>query len=338
MVGIHRFVSWPLLAAALVLLPASPRPALAQQRTYSAGQFVLELDGASAGVLRDVEGGEAVADVITAPGPGGVYVNKHVASVKYADFVLEAGAGMEPAFYDWIAATWDGKLTRKSGAVLMVDYNSQVVARREFRDALLSEIALPTLDGASKDPGYLTVRIAPTSVRLSKGGGSVPTMSVAKAQRPWTVNNYRLEIAGLDCSRVRKIESFTVKQKVVDSASGSDRDLAKVPGALTFSNLVVTLPEMYAETWDAWAQNAFVGGMSDDSQEKVGDLVLLGSDGQSEIARIHLSGLGIISVSHQSAESANQMRSVVATLYCERAALEWKGGTGAVMNVRVFGR
>jgi hypothetical protein len=152
------------------------------------------------------------------------------------------------------------------------------------------------------------------------------------------VSNFRLEIAGLDCSHVRKIESFSVKQKVIVDAGGGERGGQKVPGALTVSDLVVTMPEMFAETWDTWAQAFLVEGRRDDSQEKIGDLVLLGSDGQSEIARVHLFGLGPLKVAHESPDSANQVRSVEATLYCERAAFEWKGGAGAVMNVRYFGK
>ena len=338
MPGIRQLVSWSLLAATLGI-PLAPALAVdASSRTYSAGQFVLELDGAQAGVLRRVEGGEAVGNVVTSTGSAGAFANKHVSAVEYSEFVLEAGTGMEGAFYDWISAFWDGKAARKSGAVLAVDYNAQVVARREFHEALLTETTLPALDAASKDPAFLTVRFVPEQVRFSKGGGSVPSMTTAKAQRPWSVSNFRLEIAGLDCSHVRKIESFSVKQKVAVNAVGDQRVAQKEPTTLTVSDLVVTIPEMFASTWDDWAQGFLVQGKSDDSQEKTGDLVLLGSDGQSEIARIHLFGLGPINVAHESPDSPNQVRAVVATLYCERAALEWKGGTGPIINVRMFGR
>lgn len=339
MPGIRPFVSWSLLAATLGILPARVLAVDGSTRSYAAGQFVLELDGVQAGVPRSVEGGEAVGQVATSTGSAGVFANKHVSAVKYSEFVLEAGTGLEPAFYDWITAFWDAKgPARKSGAVLAVDYNGQVVARREFRDALLTETTLPALDAASKDPAFLTVRFAPEQVRISKGGGSVPSMTTAKAQRPWSVSNFRLEIAGLDCSHVRKIESFSVKQKVVGNLVGDERVVQKEPGILTVSDLVVTVPEMFASTWDDWAQAFLVQGNSGDSQEKAGDLVLLGSDGQSEIARIHLFGLGPVSVAHESPDSANQVRTAVATLYCERAAFEWKGGAAAVMNVRYFGK
>jgi hypothetical protein len=337
MPGIRRLVSLSLLAAALGIPPATALAQDASTRTYSAGQFVLELDGAQVGVLRGVEGGEAVGDVVTSGSMGG-FANKHIGGVKYSDFTLEVGTGMEAAFYDWITAFWDAKAVPKTGAVLTVDYNSQVVARREFQGALLTETILPTLDAASKDPAFITARFAPERVRMSKGGGSVPSMTTAKAQRPWSVSNFRLEITGLDCSHVRKIESFSVKQKVIVDAGGGERGGQKVPGALTVSDLVVTMPEMFAETWDTWAQAFLVEGRRDDSQEKIGDLVLLGSDGQSEIARVHLFGLGPLKVAHESPDSANQVRSVEATLYCERAAFEWKGGAGAVMNVRYFGK
>jgi hypothetical protein len=174
-------------------------------------------------------------------------------------------------------------------------------------------------------------------VRLSKGGGTVPS-TLATKQRPWFCNAFRLEIPGLDCTRVRRIDPIRIGTKITRNESGEGRIGRNEPTATTVSNLMITMPESSADTWQDWAQHFLVQGMSDDSQEKSGDLVLLGSDLQSEIARIHLSGLGIVGLERQKAESAGALRSVTATLYCERAALEWKGGGGAVLNVRAFGR
>lgn len=333
--GIRRFAPWT-SAVPLCLLLLIPRPAASQdvRRAASAGAFALELQGAPVGFLHGASGGDAKATTVIGGGSGG-FADKHPGQLQYSDLLLEVGTGMEPAVYAWIASAWEGKSTRMSGAVVLADYNFQVMARREFHDALLAETALPALDASSKDAAYITLRLAPASVRASKGGGSVPS-ALATKQRPWLASNFRLEIPGLDCTRVRRIEPFRVGTKIATDLRGADLRGSAEPGALQVSDLVVTLPEAYADTWQDWMQSFLVDGKSD--EEKSGDLVLLGTDLQSEVARVHLSGLGIISATHPPVETAGAIRNVVFTLYCERATLEWKGGTGAVMNVRVFGR
>jgi hypothetical protein len=337
MTGILRFASWTL---ALLFLGTVASPAAAAgddtRRTYAGGAFALELQGAPAGFLRAASGGDAEGQVVTTGGGSSTVSNKHIASVRISDLVLEVGAGMEPAVYDWIAKAWDQKNERVSGAVVLADYNFNVMARREFQDALITETSLPALDASSKEPAFLTVKLAPELVRLSKAGGTVPSTLAAK-QRPWLCSNFRLEIPGLDCARVKKIDPFRVGNKVTADNAGEERGRRLEPAAFSVSDLVITMPESSAETWRDWAQSFLVEGKNDDGQEKSGELVLLGTD-LSEIARVHLSGLGIQSLRQEKAETANAIRNVVVTLYCERAALEWKGGTGAVMNVRVFGR
>lgn len=328
MKGFRRFVLGTSVVALLGSLPTMGHAA--GIRGYGPGSFALELQGASAGFLRSAEGGHAEAEVISTPASG--YLAKHLGAVKFSDLVLEVGANMEPSIYDWIAASWAGKSSRMNGAVLLASYNFQVVARREFRNALLTATELPTLDAAGKEAASFTLRVATEGVKESKGAGSVPSTLAAK-QRPWNVNNFRLEIAGLDCSRVRKIDSFKVQTGVSSAGHGE-----LTPGPVTVSDFHVTLAEVTADSWDAWAQSFIVEGKNDDAQEKTGDIVLLGADLQSEIARIHLFGLGLSSLSRQAVDDGNQIRNVVATLYCERATLEWKSGATPVVNVRLFNR
>lgn len=321
-----------LAAASLTLLGSLAFTGLSQaQRSSSPGSFALELAGAPAGILRNASGGEAVGDVVT-DAVGGGFAKKHIGHVRFSDLLLEVGPGMEPAVYAWIASAWEGKSTRTSGAVLTASYNLQVVRRQDFHDAFIAETTIPACDAASKEAAFFTVRVASEAVRLGKGGGSVPSTLAAKAPKAWLASNFRLEIPGLDCTRVRTIDAIHVRTAVV-------RDEGRVePGAVNVSDLVVALADLSAESWYDWARVFLVEGASGDAQEKNGVLIFLGPDGQSEIARVNLFGLGISSLRTAPAETAGQIRSIVGTLYCERASLEWKGGAGTVMNVRVFGR
>ena len=57
------------------------------------------------------------------------------------------------------------------------------------------------------------------------------------AQKQFLPSNFRLEIDGLDCTKVSKIDSFTVKQPIQTDDIGDKRDYKKEPGKLEFPNL-----------------------------------------------------------------------------------------------------
>src|SRR5262245_17717989 len=123
-------------------------------------------------------------------------------------------------------------------------------------------------------------------------------------------SNFRVEIPGLDCSRVRKVDSFTVK-------SYPNKNL-------DFPTLTLTLPE----SWIAWHKSMVVDGMNGDSSEKNGAIVFLAADMSTEIGRVSLSNLGISSLKFDSPGGASMIRTVTAELYCEGMAFQWTGGSG----------
>jgi hypothetical protein len=159
-----------------------PEPGAAAPRPFVAGGFGLELEGVSAGVVKSAAGGNAFADVVVEMvGPGGGYPRKHIGAPKYEDVSLLAGTGMSGAFYSWIQAAFDLDYRRKNGAVLELDVQHKVRSRREFYNALITEVAFPPLDGASKDPAYMTVKFAPEYTRYTKASGPGP--STGKIQK-----------------------------------------------------------------------------------------------------------------------------------------------------------
>jgi hypothetical protein len=298
--------------------------------------LVLELDGTAVGFVHEATGGDPSADVIESPKPSGTFT-KHLGTVIYSELEIQVGAGLEPAFYDWVAKSWSAQPIAKSGAILYADANLQVVRRKEFFNAWVTKTALPAFDGSSRDPVWITVGVKPERTRMASGAGNIPSSLATKGARPLAASGYRLEIPGLDCTRVRKIEPFTIETKTAMDATGERRNPTNVPGAPEVSDLVVTLPEASADSWFDWMNSFVVQGNNGETQEKNGDLVIL--DGQSEVARVHLVHLGIHYLGTETDSAANAVRSVVARLYCEQATLEWKGGgEGNVLNVRTFGR
>jgi hypothetical protein len=54
---------------------------------------------------------------------------------------------------------------------VVADFDLRVRQRREFTNALITEVGFPALDAASKDAAHLTVRIKPEFSRLKRGAG-----------------------------------------------------------------------------------------------------------------------------------------------------------------------
>jgi hypothetical protein len=284
-----------------------------------AGSFFLDLDGVKCGLLKSVDGGGITAEVISEPtGPGGV-VKKHIGPPKYEEFELRIGLGMARQVYDWIAASWAGKFERKSGAIVEADAKLDAKSERQFVHALITETTIPALDGSSKDPAHLTLKLAPESIKTAKAAGKLPPVSTK--QKQFLPSNFRLEIDGLDCSKVTKIDSFMVKQSVTDDGVGERRDFARDPGKLEFPNLRITLAESSAKTWTEWFEDFVVKGKNGDDSEKKGAIVFLDATHQNELGRVTFRNAGIFAL-RRAPRTDDQLTRLVAELYCEQMELK----------------
>jgi hypothetical protein len=286
-------------------------------RSYGAGNFGLTLDGTNAGFLKAVEGGAATADVvIEKAGPDNIS-KKHVAGIKYEELSLTVGFDSRP-ITDWIAATWNGTFSRKSGSVQLADYQLNIRGERQFANALLTGTTIPALDGSSKQPSYLTLTIAPEFVREMGGSGKLQG-SAGKSQKQWLPSNFRFEMGDLDGTKVSRIDSFTVGQKVVENPVGELRDYEKQPGTLVFPNLRITLAAGSSESWAKWHDDFVIKGNNGDAQEKDGSIVFLSANRQDELARINLVNCGIFRLGDAPRQAnADALGLVTADLYCER--------------------
>lgn len=289
-------------------------------RTTPLVTSMLTLDGVACGALASSGGGDVSADVIETPVDGSPFVRKHVGPPKYEDFVLEFGFAMASPVYDWIAATWAGNFARKDGSVTALDAASNAKSDQQFVGALLTKVTIPALDGSSKEPGRLTIAFSPESTRTAGGSGKAPTGAKGK---PFLSSGFRLELDGLDCTHVTKVDSFTVEVQVVET-----RDIGKEPGRIDFPNLRVTITDgPSAVTWRSWFADFVIAGNNGDGKDKNGALVFLAPDLKAELGRVVLHNVGIAAL-RQVPQSANEaVRRLAADLYCER--MEFQVGTPA---------
>jgi hypothetical protein len=292
----------------------------AGDRSYVSGNYSLTLGGEKGGFVKSVDGGAVSAEVINEPVGPSSFTKKHIGAPKYEDFTIQVGFSMNKVLYNWIQQSWAMNYKRMDGSIVALDYELNPVSERQFNQALLTETTIPAMDGSSKEPSYITVKFAPEVIRTVKPGGTKADYSQygKTAQKLWLPSNFKLEIPGLDCTKVSKIDSFTVKQTVVADNIGEARDYQKEPGKLTFPNLKITLAEAAAQTWLAWHEDFVLKGNNGEQFEKGGTLTLLAPDLTTVLAQIKFYNMGIFRIQTQKAEAADTVKRVQAELYVER--------------------
>jgi phage tail-like protein len=280
----------------------------ADARTFVAGHFALELAGAPAGFLQSVEGGDATADVVVEKGEEGCFAGKHIANVRYEQIALECGLGMSAAFYEWLQSTLQCRFSRKDGAIIAADFNFKELTRLSFTEGLITEFGMPALDAASKDVARMTVSISPERTQRMKGSGNTVTpCGPTKAQKKWLASNFRLTIDGLDCTKVNKVDAFTIKQGVTPDNVG-----VEVP------NLVITLAESSGQSFYDWHEDFVIKGNNGPESERKGMLEYLSPNLADALFTINFQHLGIFKLAPDKVEAGNeQVRRLKCEMYCE---------------------
>jgi T4-like virus tail tube protein gp19 len=277
-------------------------------RSFLPGHFLLELEGVPAGYVRNVQGGGAVAEVVQEKAGADHIVRKHIGGVRYDDIVLTYGAGLSKAFYEWVDRTASMQHDRHDGAVVVFDNSNKELSRLDWYGGLITHIEFPALDAASTDSFSMTIKITPERTQRGTGGGSQSV--VAKAQKNWLTNDFRITINGLEdaCKHVSRIESIALAPKAVKNYTGERRDYTVEPGVVELGNLVVTLAESHAKGFYDWFEDFAVKGNS--SNEKNGSL-------ESGSFFLKLDNLGIIAITGPSKEPGAMIRKIKAEMYCE---------------------
>jgi phage tail-like protein len=289
---------------------------------FAAGRFALELDGTMCGFLKSVEGGAISAEVIVEALGTSTFPKKHIGPPKYEELVLGLDLSLDKLVYQWLADTLAGKHVRRDGSITATDSRLKAVSERQFFDALVTEVTIPAADAASKEPGVLTVKLAPELLRAKAGSRATTKVAAAKA-KSWLPANFKLEIDGLDGTKVTKIEALSFKVRAAEDDIGEQRIATKEPTSVEIPNLRITLPESASQTWTAWFDDFVVKGLSGDEHEKDGKLSFLTPDRKSTLAEVRFFNLGIFRLEPEPrAVDVETIARIRAELYCERMELQ----------------
>ena len=294
------------------------------RRLGSGGSVALRLGAPHAGdvtlLSEGFHGGGVYADVVSTPEGGLHFAKKHLGPAKYDELILPVGLSMSAGLFDWVAGSWGPSPEKPDGAVLKLDVDLAIRTETGFGGALITETVVPTLDGSSKDAGLLVIRAQPEVLHTHVGAGKVKL--AASKQKLWRTSAFRLEIDGVDCTKVRRIDTFSVSRPptaVSDGAGG----VMLTAGNVVFPNLHVTLPLAHAQSWFDWHEDFVVAGNNGDHLERQGVLSFLSMDFKTELSRIDLHHLGIVRLQAAPGQAAE----VTAEIYCEEMVLGRPGGT-----------
>jgi phage tail-like protein len=277
------------------------------QRAYVASHFALDLDGMGVlGFLRSFDGGGVKTDIMSYQHGAMIDAWRQVGRLKYDDMTIQVGMGMSDKFYDWMSSFFTRDIQRKDGAIVIADFNYKQKAKRTFENALISEVTIPALDGSSKDAAYMTVKIVPESMGYEaiKGKESTKLDCAPGLKQPnklWLCSNFKFTIDGFEenFKRVLKIDSFTIKQQILEYPHGNRRTVRRVPGRVDFPNIAVYVPLVDAlELMDQVNSRLITYDAPDDENGMTGSLEFIGTD-DSTLCTINLTGVDITSAEHQ---------------------------------------
>jgi hypothetical protein len=307
-------------------------PPIKSPGARGAGSVVaVRLDKPAVTTIVDGASGGAIAAVVETYRDGsdpGNRTRKRLGSIVYEDIAVQLGLAMPDALFEWMADSMSTSAAKRDGAILRTDSALVVRSERAFKQAFISEIAFPALDAASKGYGRLMLTLSPASILPDTSSATPLSLALGKSKaKPWLVSGFRLQVDGLDCTRVVRIDPFSVRRSVEKARSGRGDDTVLVPGSVEIPDLRIWVAAAGAVTWVDWHTAFVVNGSTRGKAVKQGSIDLLGANLKDVLARIKLSGLGIFRLSTDvPAEAAPAgVPRIAADLYCEGMSIEAGG-------------
>lgn len=241
---------------ALLAMVALPGPGLAT----TAGDRFVRLEGQPAERVAAVEG------ATQQPATGFVVRAPH-------------GAG---TLLDWASEALAGQVVEKSGSIVLADQNFKERSHRPFVGATIEGVGFGAYDAKGKEAVYLTLMVS--GALLPPVAAPGPIVYAPEGAERWQSDAFRVDIGGLPCSRVSRIEPFSVKL----TAAGPQP-----------SHLIVYLPPEDAAPFQAW-QGA--PGVTFD-----GTIESLGSAGQA-LTTLRLGAISMVGLTADAGSSPPRVR------------------------------
>ncbi len=150
---------------------------------------------------------------------------------KFEDIKLQVGMAMSEPFYTWISKFFDGKVDRKTGAIVAADFYYKERARRNVQGGDDQGAHVPQARRHRQERRVHDRRRSRSrtscSRRATASSSPCPPASTSRSCGPPRTSSFRLD--GFEaCNRVTKIDSFTIKQTIIEhhmgGRHGADQD------------------------------------------------------------------------------------------------------------------
>lgn len=265
---------------------------MAEQRSFTNNNFVLDIDGFSVGYLKKFSGLSMEADIAENKlGPDNL-VKKNVANIKWTPGKATVGIGMGKGMYDWIKQAFDKSVAYKNGTLISADFDHKAASELTFNTALITSVTVPKMDGSAKENAYFDIEFAAEQVRWAKGDGKNIAAKLGQKQKAWLTSNFKFELAGLPCGRVSTIDSFTWKCSTANDMVGIFRENTIHAANVTVPDVKLSISKADYEPWAQAAKKWFVDGAHLEKDEMNGLITFLGPDMKTELGHIELKNVG----------------------------------------------
>ena len=113
--------------------------------------FKVEIEGVTAGQFKNVDGLEAETEVVEYQDGDDPIVRRRPGRSKYSNLTLTRGRANSLLFDEWRQNIMAGVLTKKSGAITLIDDAGRELMRYNFFEAWPSKWRFTDLDGKGGD-------------------------------------------------------------------------------------------------------------------------------------------------------------------------------------------
>ncbi len=185
-------------------------------------------------------------------------------------------------FTPGLNAFLSGKQTPIEGRIYLLHRDNSSVQARKFHGAQITEIRFPSLDAGGSENIYYTIELQNASlapIRRKSAG-----KNTAGKSNKWRANNFRVELGSLPCEKVTKIDSFTIKQNIVEGGTKKPK----------YEDITLEIG-MGMGRYKAWKA---MSNKPASEQKKLlrGNLVIQSKDGTKKAAHLKLSRAHIVSL------------------------------------------
>ena len=270
----------PLGALILVLCAAAPQWSRAEKSSYGPAGFALELDHKLDSRLAKVSGGTAPADV--SKGKAGAEKSQDASGhVRLEPLKVKVAGLPGDGLSAWIKDALKGSDVRKSGTIIASDAAGVAQERREFENALLTEIEFPGVDAESKDSASVSATLQPEVISSKKTPGE--KVELGGVKKELMASKFRLHIEGLGQVGEHALKIEPLRVSFSDGPNGRK---------LEVPNLIVTFSADQAEALMKLHEGDVIKG-EDRTSDSNGTLEYLSADKKETLLTLDLKKVGL---------------------------------------------